>query len=370
MDRSSRDFFFELLKTPSPSGGEVAIQRKVEQFVEPFAEELRIDLHGNLIAGINTEAERRVMIAGHCDQVGLVVHTIDSGGYIYFEPIGGADPGVLLGARVNIHTREGDVPGVVGKKAKHLQTKSEKDDVPDLEDMWIDVGAKDRRDAERRVEIGDTITFVPEITMLANRLVAAPGLDNKAGLFVMLEALRICADADLRVAVYAVSTVQEELGGRGATTAAHDLAPHIGIAIDTTHATDEPGNKNKRSGRQHCLGGGPIISRGPRTNPPLCQIMMDTAQRIELPYQLRSSGRLAPNDAKHIQVARGAAATIDLGIPIRNMHTQAEVCSLEDLDATIRLLVGFLKRLEPDMPLSLFEEQLQSPRQTEEKTRT
>lgn len=354
MDDSAKEFLFDLLKTPSPSGNEGAIQRKVAKRVRSFAE-IEVDPHGNLIAGINTSAKRKVMLAGHCDQIGFIVTEIDSNGFLRVESLGGADEATLLGERVVVHSKSGPISGVFGKKATHLQTKNEKDAVPLMKQVWVDVGAKDKADAERWIELGDYITFTLGVTPLANDLVSAPGLDNKAGLFVVLETLRLCSNQKLNVAVYAVSTVQEELGGRGAESSARELRPEIGVTVDVTHAIDEPGAQGEKTLPFVKLGGGPTIPRGPGASPVISRLMEQAAKQADIPYQLCPSGKPAPNDSKYIQTAHAAAAVVDIGIPNRNMHTQAEICDLKDIDATVRLLVEFLKSIDERTSLQPFE---------------
>lgn len=355
MNDEAKTFLFDLLETPSPSGFEGALQKKVADRARSFGAAVEVDPLGNLIAGINTGARRKVMLSGHCDQIGFIVTKIDSSGFIHVDSVGGADEATLLGERVVVHSRSGPIRGVFGKKATHLQTKAEKDKVPLMEDVWICVGAKDKQDAERWIEPGDYVTFTLGVTQLANGLVSAPGLDNKAGLFVILEALRLCAKEKLGVAIYGVSTVQEELGGRGAESAARQIRPDIGVTVDVTHASDEPGTQGEKAMPPVRLGGGPVIPRGPGVSPVIGRLMEEAAGRAEIGFQLSPSGKPAPNDSKSVQIAPSAVAVIDLGIPNRNMHTQAEICDLADINATVRLLVDFLKRLDEKTPLAPFE---------------
>ena len=355
MDDAAKRFLFELLETPSPSGFEGAIQKKVADRARSFGAEVRLDRLGNLICGVNTAAERKVMLAGHCDQVGFIVTEIDANGFLRVDSVGGADEATLLGERLVVHTKDGPVPAVFGKKATHLQTKAEKDAVSLIKQVWACVGATDKADAESFVSLGDYVTFTLGVTPLANGLISAPGLDNKAGLFVVMEALRLVAKEKLRVGVYAVSTVQEELGGRGAEAAAREIRPDVGVTVDVTHATDEPGTQGEKAMAFVKLGGGPTIRRGPGASPVVSRLMEEAAGRAGVPYQLKPSGTPAPNDSKYVQTAPQAVAVCDLGIPNRNMHTQAETCDLADIDATVRLLAEFLKGLDEKTSLAPFE---------------
>ena len=339
----SKEFLYSLLTTPSPTGFEQQIQRVVRKRMEPYAEEIQSDLHGNLIIGINTNAERKVMLAGHCDQIGLMVKHITKEGYIYVAPLGGIDAGVILGSLVTVWGKKGPIPGVIGRKPIHLQSPEERDKLKsDIDKVWVDIGAKNQREVEKHVQIGDFITFRLGVTELANGLICSPALDDKVGLFIAMEALRLCAKAKLHVALYAVSTVQEEVGLRGATTSAFAIDPEVGIAIDVTHASDNPGQENTKA--VPCkLNAGPTISRGPNTNPVVQELLQAAAKKARVKYQLEPCHRPFGNDANAMQLTRRGVATASIGIPNRYMHTPVEVSSLQDIEAAARLLAQFVK---------------------------
>ncbi len=343
----SKDFLHELLLTPSPSGREQRIQKLVRERMKQYASSIETDLHGNVLVGLNTKAQRRVMLAGHCDQIGLMVRHITNEGFIYVAALGGMDLGVLHGARVTIHGEKGPVEGVIGRKPIHKQTSEERERLKnDIEKIWIDIGAKSKRDAEKRVGIGDPVTFHLAVLEMGNNLVCAPGLDDKVGLFVAMEVLRRCSREKLNVALYAVSTVQEELGLRGATTSTYSINPEVGIAIDVTHSTDNPGSDNPKA--TPCkLGSGPTIASGPNTNPVVEKLLKAAAKKTKAPFQISPSTRPMGNDAASIQISRGGVATASIGIPNRYMHTQAEICSYKDLEAAIDILVHFVTAITP-----------------------
>jgi endoglucanase len=346
MDDAAKAFLFELLATPSPTGDEARVQRLLHRRLAPYADRVEVDAHGNLYLWRNPAAERRVMLAAHCDQIGFLVTEIVPNGYLHVEPLGGLDEGVVPGGRVTIHAKGGPVAGVFGRKAIHLQTPQERGQAPGLRSIWIDIGAKDHDDAARCVALGDYATYELNAVELRNGRVAAPGLDDKAGLWVMAEAFRRLRDDRLDFALVAVSTVQEEVGLRGAGAAALHVRPEVGVAIDVTHATDDPGVK---PGMVPCvLGGGPAIPSGPSTNPVVGRMLVEAARRHDIPYQPTPFASLAGNDSKELQVAGGPAAAVGIGIPNRNMHTQVEVCQLDDLEHTARLLVEFLRSLRAD----------------------
>lgn len=347
MEKESKEFLFELLNTPSPTGYEQPVQRVVRRRMKKYADVISTDLHGNVMVGINPNAKRKVMLAGHCDQIGFMVKHITKEGFIYVSPLGGIDAGVLPGSHVTIHGKKGAVEGIFGRKPIHSQSSEERDKLKiDIDKAWIDIGAKDKKEAEKKVEIGDPATFKLGVTNLSNDLVVSPGLDDKVGLFVAMETLRLCAKGKLNVALFAVSTVQEEVGLRGARTAAFCIDPEIGIAIDVTHSTDNPGHEDTKAAPSK-LGAGPCISRGPNINPVVEEKLISVAKKNKIPYQLEPGSRLLGNDANAMQVSRGGVASGSIGIANRYMHTQVETCHLRDLENAAKLLAAFAKAIGP-----------------------
>ncbi len=347
MDETAKEFLFDLLRTPSPTGREQPIQRKIMHRFSGVAHHIEPDVHGNLILSLNPQSKRKIMLAGHCDQIGFLVKYISPDGYIYLDTIGGTDYGVILGERLVIHTRTGPMEAVVGRKPVHLQQGQEVQQIPAGSKIWLDVGAKDERQVRQRVNVGDYVTFNLAVTPLQNDLIAAPGLDNKAGLFVCLEALRACAKSGCRVGLHVVSTVQEEIGSRGAATATNKLSPDVGIAVDVIPATDDPGYDLPPQRYVPCkLDSGPTISTGPNTNPVVEKMLIDAAGRAGVPWQPDPSGKTAANDSRVMQIADSGVAAASVGIPQRNMHTQVEIVSLEDLERASKLLVEFVKSVD------------------------
>ncbi len=338
MKKDALGFLQALIASPSPSGFEQPAQRVVRERAARFADEVRSDLHGNVIAVKNPGGSPRVMLAGHCDQVGLMVQYITDTGYLKFAAIGGIDGPVLAGARVVVHTRKGPLPGVIGRKAIHLMTPEERQKgKADLEDMFVDIGARDKKAAEKLVEVGDCMTFALVMDRLGDDLAAAAGFDDKVGSFVAMEVLRLCDKRQLSCALYCVSTVQEELGLRGAQTSAYGIDPLVGIAIDVTHATDCPGVDSGKCGEIK-LGGGPAIARGPNINPHVGELLVSTAKAHKLPFQVEPCPRGTGTDANAIQVTRSGVAAGLVSIPNRYMHTPVEVISLSDLENAAVLL--------------------------------
>jgi len=347
MDKSSLSFLEELIGTPSPSGYEWKIQEIIRRRMKGYCDEARLDVHGNVIGVVNAGAPLRVMIAGHCDEIGFMVMHIDEKGFLYFSSVGGVDSGVVSGQRVIVHSQRGPVPGVIGRKPIHLMEQEERGKPAKFHEMWIDIGVGKRKEAEKLVSLGDYVTIEGGLTRLQGDMVAGRAFDDRAGAFVVVETMRRLKGRRLGVAVYGVTTVQEELGLRGARTSAYGIDPHAGIAVDVTFATDHPGADPKRTG-ECSLGKGPVLHRGPNINPVLGRMLEETARRRKIPFQITPEPRATGTDANAIQVSRAGVAAALLSLPNRYMHTPVEMVSLKDLDNASLLLAEFLASLKPD----------------------
>ena len=345
---SSFAFLKSLLETPSPSGFERPVQDLVRAWAKSYADEVRTDRHGNVIAARNPEGQPRIMFAGHCDQIALMVQYVDDNGFLYVQPIGGWDMQVLLGQKLTVWSRNGPLAAVVSRRAPHLMTNEEKNKVPQFTDIWVDIGAKDRKEAEELVSCGDPVTFALGYRELRNGLVVSPAMDDKVGVWTVMEALRLLHGRPLQAAVFCVSTVQEEIGLRGATTSAYGIHPTIGIAVDVCHATDTPGNDKKQIGETK-VGAGPTLFRGPNINPRVFECLEQTAKSKEIAIQIRGAPRATGTDANVIQLSRDGVATGLVGIPNRYMHSPVEVVCLDDLERAALLLAEFSAIVTPDM---------------------
>jgi len=352
MHDAAHAFFQQLLETPSPSGYEHAIQDVVRTWARQYADEVRTDRHGNVIAVRHPERHQergegqRVMLAGHCDQIALMVQHIDDHGYLYVQPIGGWDMRILLGQNLTIWGKAGAISGVIARRATHLLTPEERNKVPQFTDVWIDIGARDRKDAEEVVQPGDAATCALGYRPLRNGLAASPAMDDKVGVWTVMEALRLLHGQAVPVPIYCVSTVQEEVGLRGATTSAYGIHPTVGVAVDVCHATDTPGNDKKQLGDTR-LGAGPVLFRGPNINPCVFEHLHQAAQVKEIAVQVRGAPRATGTDANVMQISRDGVAVGLLGIPNRYMHTPVEVVSLADLEQAARLLAEFCLHITP-----------------------
>jgi putative aminopeptidase FrvX len=352
MRNESFAFLQTLLDTPGPSGFETAPARVWRAEAERLGLETRTDVHGNSIATLNPDGSPRVMLAGHIDEIGLMITHIDEEGYLYIDGIGGWDSQVLVGQRLRILTRQGDLLGVVGKKPIHLMKQDERDKVSKLQDLWIDIGARDRAEATGRgVRVGDPAVVDARLVELGNGLIASRSIDNRIGAFVVLEVLRELTGETPKTgsAVAAVATVQEEIGhhGGGARTSAYALDPHAAIVVDVTFATDTPGIEKKQVGERK-LGSGPVLSRGSAIHGGVFDRLVEAAEEAEIPYTLHAAPRSTSTDADGIYLSRAGVATAVVAVPNRYMHSPNEIVALSDLEATVALIAAFVRRLEAE----------------------
>jgi len=290
---------------------------------------------------------RRLLVMGHIDEIGLIVTHIDDDGYLWFREVGGWDAQILVGQRVVIATREGEVTGVIGKKPIHLLREEERKKVAEVRDLHIDVGAKDGGQARSMVRIGDVAVIDGDPVELPNGRVASRALDNRLGSFVALEAARLVAEASGASGweVVAVAAAQEETTFGGSRTSAFSLAPDAAIVVDVTHATDAPGIEVKEAGK-HELGSGPVVSRGSTLHPRLFELLHDTAESEQIPFTVEAIGRNTGTDADAVHLARGGIPTGLVSVPIRYMHSPVELMQLDDVHAAAALIAAAALKLD------------------------
>jgi putative aminopeptidase FrvX len=346
----SLEFLKRLLDAPGPSGFEARAARVWREEAETFADTVTADVSGNSLAVTNAGGSPRVMLAGHIDEIGLMLTHIDDEGFIYFAGIGGWDPQVLVGQRVRVLGQGGDVMGVIGKKPIHLLKGDDKEKVSKIEDLWIDIGASDRDTAQRRgVRVGDPCVLEAPVLELNEDLIVSRAIDNRIGAFVVLEALRLLATHPPAAAVTAVATSQEEIGysGGGARTSAYTIDPTVALVVDVTFATDSPGVEKKELG-DHKLGGGPVLGRGSAAHPVVFDRLVAAAEREGIPYTIAAQARYTSTDADAIYLSRAGVATGLISIPNRYMHSPNEVVSRTDLMLAARLMAAFVRDIGPD----------------------
>jgi endoglucanase len=346
MRTESLVFLEKLLDAPSPSGYEQPAQRIFRDYVAPYCDELTTDLMGNVFARIGGKGKNppRVMIVGHTDEIGLQIKYIDDKGFLYFAAVGGVDAHLTPGKRVAVHTALGPLPGVIGKKPIHLMDNKDRETVVKLESQYIDIGASDKKEAQKLVRVGDAVTFESSFTRLHGDRVASRGFDDKAGCFVVAEVLRLVAASPKKLSVdlYGVSSVQEEIGMRGGTTSCYTINPDVGICVEVDFATDQPDVEKKHNG-EVALGKGPILARGANINPHLFELLSKAAEKEKIAIQHTAAPRATGTDANVMQISRGGVATALVKIPLRYMHTPVETVSLADLENAAKLIVATLK---------------------------
>ena len=349
MKKQTKKFLADLINSISPSGYEGPVAKIWKAEAEKFADKVWTDTHGNSHAVLNPGGSPRVMFAGHYDEIGFQISYIDEKGFLWIQPLGGWDPQIAQGQRVQIMTKDGIVRGVIGKMAIHMQTPEQRKQVTEVKDIWVDIGAKDQKDAEKMVEIGDPLVVAYGYEELANGLAAGRAFDDRAGAFVILEAARQLAEMSPNAEVHAVATVQEEIGLRGAKTAAYGIDPDVGIAVDVTFATDHPSMADAMK-RENLieLGKGPVITRGPNINQKLFELLVETAKEEKIPVQINAEPRGTGTDANALQLNRAGVTTALVSIPLRYMHSPCELLSLKDLEQCSKLLAKTVEKITPE----------------------
>lgn len=347
MRQESLQFLKALLEAPSPSGYEQPAQRIFKSYIEDCSSAV-VDVMGNVYGHIPAalHGAPRVMIVGHSDEIGLQVKYIDDSGFIWFSPIGGVDPHLTPGLSVNIHTANGAVRGVIGRKPIHLLEAKQREVVTKLEAQYIDIGAGSKADAQAIVRVGDPVTFASSFEHLQGSRATARGFDDKAGSFVVAEVLRAVSrfSADLPCDLYGVSSVQEEIGLRGGTTSSYNVRPDIGICVEVDFATDQPDVERKHNG-DVALGKGPILPRGANINHALFELLSTTAEKEGIPVQYTGIARATGTDANVMQISRGGVATALVKIPLRYMHSPVEVIDMSDVENAIRLITAVIPQI-------------------------
>lgn len=351
MSKTSNKFLKDLVEAPSPSGFEQSAQEVYRNYVKEFSDEVSTDVHGNVVAYKQGKGKVRLMLVGHADEIGMMVKYIDKNGFIYFSEIGNIDPSLLPGLKLDIYHNGKKIRGIVGKKPIHaIKRDGDTQCPPKLEELWLDIGAKNKKEAKKKVAIGDYITFDKGLEKLSSHLITTKGTDNKAGVFVVGEVLKSLSGQKIDANLYAVSAVQEELGFRGAITSAFNIDPQIGIAIDVCLATDHPGISKNKYGE--CgLGKGPTLAIGANINPRVFELLKNAARKAGAVYQIEAAASNTGTDTNAIQITRSGVAAGLVSIPNRYMHTPVEVISWKDLEGAVKILTEFVKLINDETNL-------------------
>jgi len=336
-----------LLTSPGPSGYETAPAGVWREAAGSFASEVTGDTLGSSVARVpGTGDGPRLAVVGHIDEIGLIVTHVSDEGFLHFVGVGGWDAQILVGQRVDVVTRAGPIPGLVGKKPIHLLKEEERKQVAEIKDLHIDVGARDGDQARELVRVGDVAVIAGEPVEMPNDRLSSRSLDNRLGAYVALEAARLVAEAGGAAGeVAAVAPVQEEITFGGARTSMFALEPDVAVVVDVTHATDAPGIDPKEIGK-HELGSGPVVERGSIIAPAVFELLHDTATAEGIPFTVAASARHTGTDADAVHISRAGVPTGVVSIPLRYMHSPVELVALADVEAAARLVAAFARRLD------------------------
>lgn len=347
MREQSLNFLKTLLNTPSPVGHETRGQRVWMDYAGQFADETFSDAYGNCVAVLNKGGSPRLMLAGHADEIAMAVNYINEEGYIYVRKMGGVDPAITKAQRVVIHSKNGPVKGVVGNVAPHLMKEEKDGKAPKIQDLFIDIGAADRKEAQGLVNIGDPITLVDEFDMLRGDLAVCRAFDNRVGTFAVAETLRLlkASGAKLNAEICAVSNVQEEVGLFGARQIAYSLKPDVALVVDVTHATDYP-TVNKAQHGDIRVGEGPTVTHGGCNHPEVVARIEQIARTKKIPLQHEAMSSTSGTDTDVIFWTRGGIPSALISLPNRYMHSPVEVVSLADLEKIPEILAAFAVSLK------------------------
>lgn len=333
MEKPAKDFLVKLLSAPSPSGNETAFQRIWLDYVKKFAR-VETDHSGNAIGILNPDASFKVLLAGHSDEIGLIVNRIDDKGFIYFTNAGGINGALLPGLKVDVFGHKGHLRGVIGYNRK---TDSNAPAKSKCEDFFIDCGFSSGNDVKKKVRVGDYALYHSEPEIIGTDRIICKGLDNKTGAFIVAEVLKKLSNRKIKVGVYAVSTTGEETNMRGAHCAGARIKPDMGIAVDVTFNTDTPG-EDCRTNAEVLLEKGPALSIGSPVNAKINQILEKTARNLKMPLQLELTPARTSTDADKIMFTGEGVPVALVSLPVRYMHSPVEMASLKDIDAIINLL--------------------------------
>lgn len=341
-------FLFDLLKTGSVSGNEAELEKKIYDYMQDKADSVTVDELGNVTAAVNPDAPFRVLLAGHADEIGLMVSAIGSDGTLMVTKIGGIYPTAYPGHKVRIYTKNGVIYGAVANSRKIAKNRE-----LEASDLRIDIGAKDRADAQRYVELGDTVTFDTDVRELLNDCITGRALDDRLGAFIVMEALAAAKKKGASVGCYAVATTGEETTGNGAYFSASRVQPNIAIAVDVTYTSDNCGISEAESG-DIALGKGPVLCNNPSIHKKVNACLRDCARALDVAVQTEAASGRTYTDGDTMHLTGVGVPFALVSIPLRYMHNPAEVGSLRDVQDCIDLLAEFLVRCSADMELKPF----------------
>jgi putative aminopeptidase FrvX len=350
---STPELLHRLLTAPGTPGHEQAPAAVWREAADEFADEVTLDGVGNSVARVGGRADSPLLaVIGHIDEIGVLVSHINDSGFLHVVGTGGWDPQILVGQRVEVLTRSGPVPGVVGRKPIHVLEQEERKKAVELKGLHVDIGVRDQDEARSLVREGDPIVVAAEPVEVRNDRLVSRALDNRLGVYVALEVARRVAQAGGGAGpVAVVAAVQEEIGSHGARAMAYGLEPDLAVVVDVTHATDAPGVSAGELG-EHGLGTGPVITRGAIVSRPLNDLLDAAAESVGIECTTEAAGGPTRTDADVVHMSRTGVPTAVVSIPLRYMHSPVEMVELGDVEAVIAVIAAMALRLEADQPLA------------------
>jgi putative aminopeptidase FrvX len=341
MNNESKEFLLELLRTPSPSGHEQEIQRKYASYIKDYADKIEVDNAGNVIGIINPDAKFKVLLAGHCDEIGFIINRIDDQGFLHFSKVGWVSPKLAPGMKVMVLGYKGHISGVIGVNPEHF---NEAKDKVEFEDLYIDCGATSKEEMEQYVRFGDYAVYKREPELLLNDRISGRGLDNRTGAFIVAEVLKNISSRNPKVGVYCVSTTSEEVNMQGAYGAGAGIAPNMAIICDVTFATDHPGIDTNKHGTVD-LGKGPAIGLGSAVNIRINEMIEEAAKKLQMKLQYELYTTTTGTDGDKIKFTGRGVPIALVSLPLRYMHSAVETGSFKDMDDEIALLSELIMSL-------------------------
>lgn len=346
--QESLAFFEKYINNPSPTGFEWEGQRLWLDYLKPFVDETFTDSYGTAVGVINPEAEYKVVIEAHADEISWFVNYITPEGLIYVIRNGGSDHQIAPSKRVNIHTDQGIRKAVFGWPAIHTRNGNEKEENPSLKNIFIDCGCTSKEEVEALgIHVGSVITYEDEFMTLNDRYYVGRALDNRAGGFMIAEVARLLKEnkKELPFGLYIVNSVQEEIGLRGAEMIAHRIKPNVALVTDVTHDTQTPMITKTVEGDLAC-GKGPVLSYAPAVQINLNKLLIQTAEKHSIPFQRQASSRSTGTDTDAFAYSNAGVPSALISLPLRYMHTTVEMVHMEDLDNVIRLIYESLQEIK------------------------
>ena len=356
INKKSEEFLFEYLNNASPTGHEASGQKIWLDYIKDYVDEWHLDFYGTLYSVINPGKDFKVIIEGHSDEISWMVNYITDDGYIYVIRNGGSDQSIAPSKRVNIHTEKGFVKGIFGWPAIHMRKGIDTNMTATIENIFIDVGAKDKEEVEKMgIHVGQVITYEDTLMKLNDTFYVGRALDNRMGGFCIAEVARLLKKNKVKLpfSLYIVNSVQEEIGLRGAEMIAETIKPNIAIVTDVTHDTHTPMVKTKEQGSIEC-GSGPVICYAPAVHNTLQKLVVKTAADNEIPIQRSAASRSTGTDTDAFAYSNGGVPSVLISLPLRYMHTTVESAHKADIEHVIKLIYEVLLAIDPKKSLKYF----------------